>query len=63
MGVPITFMDRYSPNQFEILDANDFRVDKKGKTASKDTAGVAHHITCQGANVYRRILIRGKNRG
>ena len=25
MGVPITFLDKYNPNQFEILNANDFR--------------------------------------
>ncbi|WP_423972689.1 adenine-specific methyltransferase EcoRI family protein [Glaesserella parasuis] len=26
MGVPITFMDKYNPDQFEILSANDFRI-------------------------------------
>ena len=26
MGVPITFLDKYCPEQFEILNANDFRI-------------------------------------
>ncbi|MCT8761781.1 adenine-specific methyltransferase EcoRI family protein [Glaesserella parasuis] len=29
MGVPITFMDKYNPDQFEILSANDFRISNK----------------------------------
>lgn len=28
MGVPITFLDKYNPEQFEILNANDIRKDK-----------------------------------
>lgn len=27
MGVPITFLDKYNPEQFEIVNANDIRVD------------------------------------
>lgn len=62
MGVPITFLDKYNPEQFEILDANDFRL-VNGKLlpendARRNTAGVAHHITMNGENIYRRILIR-----
>ena len=60
MGVPITFLDKFNPEQFEVLDANDYRIGQNGKAVSRDTAGVAHHITCCGENVYRRILIRKK---
>ena len=60
MGVPITFLDKFNPEQFEVLDANDYRIGQNGKAVSRDTAGVAHHITCRGENVYRRILIRKK---
>ena len=28
MGVPITFMDKYNPEQFVILNANDYRSSK-----------------------------------
>ena len=61
MGVPITFLDKFNPEQFEVLDANDYRIGQNGKAVSRDTAGVAHHITCCGENVYRRILIRKKS--
>ena len=55
MGVPITFLDKYNPEQFEIL----------GKTNNKDHAGI--YLT--GANptaminkrkLYHRILIKNK---
>ena len=29
MGVPITFLDKYNPEQFEILNANDYRKNEK----------------------------------
>ena len=57
MGVPITFLDKYNPDQFEIL----------GKTNSKEHAG----IYLKGDNptailnskkLYHRILIRHKNK-
>ena len=55
MGVPITFMDKYNPEQFEIL----------GKTNNKDHAG--KYLTgnsptarIKGKNLYHRILIKNK---
>ncbi len=61
MGVPITFMDKYSLEQFEILNANDFRrfenVKKKPHGLIKDAEG----SILNGARlVYPRILIRKK---
>lgn len=57
MGVPITFLDKYNPEQFELLDANDFIVDNQapikshGLIKDKDSA-------IDGKPVYVRILIR-----
>ena len=61
MGVPITFMDKYNSDQFEILNANDFRrfenVKKKPHGLIKDAEG----SILNGARlVYPRILIRKK---
>ncbi len=59
MGVPITFLDKYNPDQFDILDANDFRVDErvplKQHGLIKDKDGCIN-----GKPVYARILIRRK---
>ena len=57
MGVPITFLDKYCPEQFEILNANDFRKNNSvpykqhGLIKDKDSA-------INGKPVYARVLIR-----
>jgi hypothetical protein len=56
MGVPISFLDKYNPDQFEILDANDFRKPHqpaKSYGLIKDADG-----SVNGVNKYVRILIR-----
>jgi hypothetical protein len=56
MGVPISFLDKYNPEQFEILDANDFRKSHqnlKSYPLIKDADG-----SVNGVNKYVRILIR-----
>jgi len=57
MGVPITFMGRYNPEQFEILNANDYRLNEKTSIKAhgliKDKDGAI-----KGINKYARILIR-----
>ena len=57
MGVPITFMDKHNPEQFEILNANDYRkgdhVPIKPHGLIKDKEG-----SIQKRIVYARILIR-----
>ena len=56
MGVPITFLGKYNPAQFEILDANDFRKPHqkiKNYALIKDADG-----SVNGVNKYVRILIR-----
>ena len=59
MGVPITFLDHYSPEQFEILDARDYGKTEKqtGKSTYlvKDEDGAIN-----GKPTYARILIRRK---
>jgi hypothetical protein len=59
MGVPITFLDKYNPDQFEILDANDYRenenVPRKQHGMIKDKDGCIN-----GKPVYARILIKRK---
>ena len=49
IGVPITFLDKYSPEQFEILGLDDHRVPWLG-----------HGPSINGVCKYRRIIIRRK---
>ena len=51
MGVPITFLDHYSPEQFEIVG---------GYNYSKDYDGHTWNAKINGKYVYARILIRRK---
>ena len=59
MGVPISFLDKYCPEQFEIMNANDYRKSNKvpvkphGLIKDKDGA-------INGKPTYARILIRKK---
>lgn len=60
MGVPITFLDKYSPDQFEILGVTE----SEGKGFSnglwKEKSGVAQPLI-KGERKYARILIRNKH--
>lgn len=51
MGVPVTFLDKYNPDQFEILGLDDHRVEWRGR-------GPAINGKCK----YRRIIIRHKKK-
>ena len=59
MGVPITFLDKYNPEQFELLNCNDYRIDSrvpyKEHGLIKDKEGAIN-----GKPTYVRILIRRK---
>ena len=59
MGVPITFLDKYNPNQFEIVDARDVALFDKQKNKSnmliKDADG-----SINGKATYARICIKKK---
>ena len=59
MGVPITFLDKWDPEQFEIVSSNDIRLHEKvpfkehGLIKDKDSA-------INGKPTYVRIAIRNK---
>lgn len=61
VGVPITFMDKYNPEQFEIVGATE----SEGKGFScglwDESSGVAQ-ATINGKRVYKRIFIRRKGK-
>ena len=53
MGVPITFLDKYCPEQFEIL-GHEHDIDGKGGSISQ--------FEINGKGIYKRILIRKRNK-
>lgn len=59
MGVPITFLDKYCPEQFEIVNANDYRtsdnIPKKSHGLIKDKEG---YIREREKATYARICIK-----
>lgn len=59
MGVPVSFLDKYNPEQFEIVGwsrHNDYNMDGGYWKGGKNDA------TINGKDVYRRILIRHKKK-
>ena len=48
MGVPITFMNKYNPEQFEILD-------------TEKSINVGGTLYVNGVGVFKRLIIRAKN--
>lgn len=62
MGVPITFLDKYNPDQFEILGRADANIAKENNQyhipGFKDKGGTP---MVKGECVYKRILIRRKD--
>ena len=52
MGVPVTFLDKYNPRQFEILGLDRYIADNPRP---------GHRFTINGREVYARILIRRKD--
>ena len=57
MGVPITFMDKYNPKQFEIIGATE----SEGKGFSKGLwLGNTAQATVNGKRIYKRLFIRPK---
>lgn len=62
MGVPITFMDKFNPDQFEIIGmAEDNGKGLSGKDAKWD--GTTPHCIVNGKAQYKRIFIRRKVSG
>lgn len=59
MGVPITFLDKYNPEQFEILDAREYALFDKQRNKNTYLIKDADSAIC-GKPTYARILIRKK---
>ena len=53
MGVPITFLDKYSPEQFEMLGVDRY---------VEDNPHYGHRFTINGKETYARILVRRKQK-
>lgn len=51
MGVPITFLDKYNPEQFELIGIDRY---------VKDNPNYGHRFTIKGKEIYARVLIRNK---
>lgn len=61
MGVPITFLDKYNPNQFEIVDAiNRYSLLDIFKTNDKVRKMKSHTCNINGQATYFRIIVRRK---
>ena len=61
MGVPITFMDKYNPEQFEIIDAiNRYSLFDIYNTNEKVRKNHSHTCNINGMAKYFRIIIRRK---
>ncbi|MCD8384176.1 MAG: adenine-specific methyltransferase EcoRI family protein [Clostridiales bacterium] len=58
MGVPITFLDKYNPKQFEILGCS-YSYGDPGEPYHKP--GDSYSVTIEGENIYKRIFIRRRN--
>lgn len=55
MGVPITFLDKYNPEQFEILGLDDHRLEYPNWRGRE--------LDLNGKPIYRRIIIKNKKLG
>lgn len=59
MGVPITFLDKYNPEQFELVGATE----SEGKGFSnglwREQSGVAQPLV-RGERKYKRLFVRRK---
>lgn len=62
MGVPITFLDKFSPDQFDIVNANDVRTANDGKKSLGLIKNADGAITINGRTrrTYARIVIKNK---
>jgi hypothetical protein len=62
MGVPISFLDKYCPEQFEIIGATESESKGFSNGLWNEKSGVAQ-ATVNGSRIYKRIFIRALNRG
>ena len=60
MGVPITFLDKYNPEQFEILGATESEGRGFSMGLWDEKSGVSQPLV-GGEKKYKRLFIRRKN--
>lgn len=61
MGVPITFLDKYNPNQFELIDMlNRYSVLDYFGNNEDIRKRSSHACNINGIAVYSRVIIRRK---
>ncbi|MBB1320596.1 adenine-specific methyltransferase EcoRI family protein [Shewanella sp. SR43-8] len=60
MGVPITFLTKYNPEQFEIIGATESEGKGFSRGLWKPESGVAQAMI-DGKKVYKRLFIRNRN--
>jgi hypothetical protein len=58
LGVPITFLDKYNPEQFEILGRNDAENELAG--GLKTSFNWGNRVRLKNGDVYSRIFIKHK---
>ena len=61
MGVPISFLDKYNPEQFEIMGATES--EGAGFSEGLHDGGAVKQATVDSKRVYKRIFIRHRNLG
>lgn len=59
MGVPISFLDKYCPEQFEIVGATES--EGVGFSNGLHDGGIVKQATIEAKKVYKRIFIRRIN--
>lgn len=57
MGVPITFLTKYNPDQFEIIGCSY----SYGEPAGFHIEGAGYGVSVDGKQIYKRIFIRNRN--
>lgn len=59
MGVPVSFLNKFCPEQFEILNANDYRIKRNDGDVYLDSYyDMVARPRINGINIYRRIFIK-----
>lgn len=61
MGVPVTFLDKYNPNQFEIIGADyDVKLGLLPELSKQDWTGKIDRAYLNGKRLYSRLFIKYK---
>ena len=59
MGVPITFLDKYNPEQFRIIGATESEGRGFSEGLWRESSGIPQPVV-SGARVYKRLFISRK---